>query len=127
MIDYACIHALRLVGAIFAVVGVIALFVPHVLFDPIGISLTTASGLAEIRAAYGSFFLCSAGLFWAGSMRAELRRTSLTWACMVLTGFVVGRVISLVLDGMPNGMAMANLGTEILGAIVAGVLLHLRK
>jgi len=127
MIDYACIHALRLVGVIFAVVGVIALFVPHVLFDPIGVSVTTASGLAEIRAAYGSFFLCSAGLFWMGSMRAELRRTSLTWACMVLTGFVVGRLISLAIDGMPNGVAMASMGAEIIGAIVAGVLLHFRK
>ena len=37
MIDYACIHALRLVGVIFAVVGVIALFVPHLLLSLIHI------------------------------------------------------------------------------------------
>ncbi len=46
---------------------------------------------------------------------------------MVLSGFVVGRVISLVIDGTPNGLAMASMGAEAIGAIVAGVLLHLRK
>jgi hypothetical protein len=125
--DRLCVGGLGLLAAIFGLVAVLGLLAPHLLFDPIEVVIENPSGLAEIRAAYGSFFFASAGLFALGASRPHLRNTALLWAAVVLSGFVFGRLVSLGLDGVPNAVALGNLVAELIGAVAAFVLWYKRR
>lgn len=114
---------LGLAAAIFALVAVLALTAPAVLFDPIGVALPRPEGAAEVRAAYFGLFGGAAVLFAAGARDPTLAPLALRAVAVVLGGFVTGRLVSLALDGMPSPIGWATLGVEATGLVLACALL----
>ena len=83
----------------FAATAVSAFLSPQSLLQPIGIQLTGADALAEIRAAYGGFFAMTAALCAVGALRASTRGLVLALLALLQAGFVAGRLLSAWLDG----------------------------
>jgi hypothetical protein len=68
----------------------------------LGLAISDAGGLNEIRSQYAGFFLAAAGLC-AGALAGWLPRPSAFLVMIVIFGgLITGRAVSLVLDG---GMA----------------------
>ena len=115
--------ALGLLALVFASLAAVFFIRPQLLFAPISLSEGPPALWAELRAAYGSFFGTSALLFGAAARRAEWRGAALMAATLILGGFVTGRCLSLVLDGLPsNPVAWINLAAEFLGMCVTAAL-----
>ncbi|MCH2172457.1 DUF4345 domain-containing protein [Myxococcota bacterium] len=83
----------------FAATSLIAFLSPDSLLGPVGISLDGPDALAEIRAAYGGFFLTTAALCAAGAAHNSMRGVALGYLTLLLAGFVAGRSLSWWLDG----------------------------
>ena len=119
---------LGLLAAVFAAVAAVGFFLPHVLFDPIGVPLDSAAAAAEIRAGYGGLFGAVSYVCAMGALRPPRRTQALTVAVIALGGFTVGRLLSWGLDGAPeNPIAVANLIAEGVGFTVAALLLFARR
>jgi len=119
---------LGLLAAVFTLVAALACFAPHLLFEPIGLSLDSSAVAAELRAAYTGLFGLAAWIFARGALLEERRGLALSAAAIVLGGFTLGRLVSLGLDGAPdNALAVTNLVLESLGFCAALVLVLLRR
>lgn len=110
---------------VFGIVGLQALLIPRIFLEPVGIDLLTTSGYAEVRAGYGGLFTGAALLFAWGARREALRPVALTIAVWVLGVFAGARLVSLVVDGLPNPFSLAILGLELTGCTLAVVARHL--
>ena len=119
---------LALLAFFFAIAGLVGLFLPHLLFEPIGIELSTVAGVAEIRAAYAGLLGAGAYLFAMGARHVHLRDIALVFAVIVLGGFTLGRLLSLLLDGFPDHpIAMIALVVEGIGCAIAFFLLRIHR
>lgn len=121
----------RLVLACLAIaflpVGFLGWFAPDILFAPIGVQISDAAGYAEIRAAYGGHFT-GAGLFFAlGTAKEHYRDTALTLGAVILGGFVFGRLLSMVIEGVPSAVALFTLTIETVGLTASLSALGIRR
>ncbi len=110
-------------GLIFAAVGAISLTSPQFAVDPLGIQLTTVNSLNEIRANYGGMHLLLGLFLVAGAFRIALQKPALFLLTFFTGGLVLGRVVSLVVDGVPGNTLWAFLILETLGCLWALTLL----
>lgn len=110
---------LLLLGLNFLLVGATGLADPVKLMDPVQLEIAGVSGLSEIRAAYGGTHLALGLLFIAGLVSSRWRRTALLVAALFTGGLVVGRVISLGIDGPPGPFVRRLFFLETLGAVTA--------
>jgi hypothetical protein len=110
--------ALAVLSVIFLIVGVTGWASPDALFAPLGATFSDAAAYAEIRAAYGGHFVGAASFFAWGAWRPRWAGPALIFAAVVLGGFVFGRLISLVVDGVPSAVAWLTLGAESFGLVV---------
>ncbi len=107
---------LIIVGVIFIGVALIAVWAPKVLFEPLGIEWAGTAGPAELRAAYFGLMGAGGWLCRVGVVDASQRQLALTFLQRALAGFVIGRLVSWALDGMPDHpLALVALGVETLG------------
>jgi hypothetical protein len=121
---------LALLSLIFALVALIGLGAPEILFAPLDVSLHTAEGAAEIRAAYFGLFGATAALFAMGAASERHRSSALWVATLILGGFTLGRILSGFVDGPPtHPIAILNLVAESIGFLCATAFLvaHLRR
>lgn len=79
---------------------------------------------AIVRSAYGGVFVAFAVLFELGARREGLARAALAALATFMGGFALGRVVSLVTDGVPHPVLVAILIVELGYAGAAGALLH---
>ncbi|NKX44460.1 DUF4345 domain-containing protein [Roseicyclus persicicus] len=102
--------ALGIAGATALGIGGFILAAPHAFYASYGISLgTDASVLSEVRAPAAC--LAALGVIMlAGILRRAWAPVSITAASTVFLAFPAGRLVGLVVDGMPSG--------GILGALV---------
>jgi hypothetical protein len=119
--------ALGMAALVFVWVGVNGLFAPAAITGPVELTAASASAHNEIRANYGGMHLAIGALFVLGTVWGAFR-----WAAtMVLTlftgGLVVGRLLSMVVDGMPNAFVMQLLATEATAAAAGAALLWAAK
>ncbi len=112
------IPALRILGGAFLLVAALCLVDPRWVLADMEVVLDTATALAEIRAAYGGALGGLGVLFIWGAAQAIHRRLALGVAAIVLGGFTVGRLLSLLLDGIPSHYALACLVAEGGGSLV---------
>jgi hypothetical protein len=111
------------VGLAFINVAVQAIISPQAVFDNVGVTLGNISALNSIRANYG-FVNLTLGLFMVyGAFK--MRKEALLFASLFCWGFVIGRLYSIAVEGMPNGFVTQWLVTEIVLGIVAVILLLL--
>lgn len=111
-------------GMMMLVVGALHLVAPQMMMREPNIALTTVNHFHIVRAAYGGAYLGMAALFLAGLFDAALRRASLVAVALLFSGFAFGRVVSIIVDGLPVTLYAAVLGFELLFAALAVVSLH---
>jgi hypothetical protein len=88
------------------------------LFD---VPIQNVNGTHIFRAIMG-LYLALAALWMAGASKAHLRQAALYSAVAFMLGLAAGRILSLVVDGLPNALLLFYLALE-LGMGLAGVLL----
>lgn len=103
-------------GAVMLVVGTLHLVAPQMMMEAPAIQLTTVNHRHLIRAALGGAFIGIATLFLLGLLRASMRTFALISIAVLFSGFAFGRLVSIVLDGMPAGMFLAILAFELIFA-----------
>lgn len=117
---------LGLLGLAFCKTGIEALVDPQAVLAQVGIVLDNASALSSMRAVYGGMHLVF-GLFCLyGIFRNP--QAPLTLVILYTTGFVIGRLSGILVDGNPNTFVITWLFTEVIsGALAAWALMLLNK
>lgn len=111
---YLWICALVFVG-----LGIALLFWPVEILKSVEISFNTTTAFADIRADYGGCIF-GIGIFlgWC-AFKAPLVRTGLLCTGFTFSGYVVGRLLSLAMDGIPKPIIFTLTIVEVLGAAAA--------
>ena len=105
--------ALGIAGASALGIGAAITFVPQAFYAGYGITLgPEPSLLSELRAP-GAGLDALGALMLAGMVRRSLQDAALAAALVVFLGFPAGRIVGLVLDGMPSAGIMAALVFEL--------------
>lgn len=113
---------LAIVGLIFLGLGSFNLFFPAIGMAGFEIEVVTVSALNEIRANYGGMHFAMGLLFVSGVFVGPVRVAALLVVALFTGGLVLGRSLSLVLDGSPNLLLWGLFALEALGCFVASVL-----
>ena len=116
----AGISALLIIGLAFCGVGYLGLVAPNALLGPVGIEWTGLGNSAqnELTATYGGMY-AALGLFFVIAAFVPAVRLGALWAAATfLSGLVVGRVVSLVRDGIPGPMPLALVLVELMGVLL---------
>jgi low temperature requirement protein LtrA len=112
-------------GLMMLVVGGLHLLNPQMMMREPGVVLSSANHFHVVRAAYGGAYLGIAALFLAGALRRIDARAALAAVILIFGGFALGRVVSIVADGMPVPLYLGVLAAELCFAVCA--LLALRR
>ncbi|WP_425070999.1 DUF4345 domain-containing protein [Sagittula sp. S175] len=105
--------ALGIAGASAFGIGVAITAIPHAFYAGYGIALgPDPSLLSELRAP-GAGLAVLGAVMLAGLVRSSLRDLALAAALLVFLAFPAGRIVGLVLDGMPSAGIMAALVFEL--------------
>ena len=113
---------LGLMGLAFCKVGIEALINPQAVLDAVGIMLTNPSAHSSMRAVYGGMHLAFGLFCFYGIFRDSA--TALKIIALYTSGFVLGRVSGIIVDGQPNEFVSTWLITEIVSGLFAGFLLR---
>ncbi len=98
--------------------GVVFLSNPTLL-SKVDIELNTPTALADVRADYGGcIFGLGCFLGWC-AIRESRIRTGLLCTGLVFTGYALGRLVSLMIDGQPKNVIFYLLAIEAAGALLA--------
>ncbi len=103
-------------------IAVQAILDPQAIFDNVQVQLGNLTARNSVRALYGGVNLAF-GLFWMWAAFRE-QRTGLLLALLYTGGFAIGRILSILMDGMPDAFAMQWLVTESVFALLAAGLLY---
>ena len=109
------------------VVGALHLLAPQMMMKEPGIVLSSTNHFHVVRAAYGGAYLGIAALFLAGAFGRIDVRAALTAVVLIFSGFALGRVVSIAVDGMPVPLYLGVLGAELLFAACAVLALRTRS
>lgn len=103
-------------------IAVQAILDPQTIFDQVQVQLGNLTARNSVRALYGGVNLAF-GLFW---LYAAFRQqsTGLLLALLYTGGFAIGRILSMLMDGMPGAFAMQWLMVESIFALLAAALLY---
>lgn len=104
-------------------IGLGYLISPQFMYGLYGIELETVNEANMVRSAYGGLFLGFAALFFLGVRRDQLATPSLIALLTFMGGFAIGRVISIIVDGMPSPLVLSLLVFEIIYSALAAYLL----
>jgi len=115
---------LGLLGLAFCKTGIETLINPQAVLAQVGIVLDNASALSSMRAVYGGMHLAFGAFCLYGIFRNP--ETPLVLVILYVTGFVVGRLTGIIVDGKPNEFVVTWLLTEIASGALAtwALLLH---
>jgi hypothetical protein len=103
-------------------IAVQAILDPQAIFDNVQVQLGNITARNSVRALYGGVNLIF-GLFWLYTAFRH-QTMGLVLALLYTGGFALGRILSVLMDGMPGEFAMQWLMTESFFAILAAVLLY---
>ena len=104
--------------AVFFVFAVGFLFAPRYFAAQLDITLSSTSAVADLRAMYGGLSLGVGALFVLGLKNVAFRPAAVTLATLTSAGLALGRVITIVVDGMPGPLVLAFLASEIVSIAV---------
>ncbi len=106
-------------GAMMLVVGALHLIAPQMMMEAPAIELSSTNHYHVIRAAYGGAYLGIAMLFLLGLVNGRLRASSLLAVTVLFAGFAFGRLVSIVVDGLPVALYLGVLAFELVFAALA--------
>jgi hypothetical protein len=90
---------------------------------PVEILPLTVSAFNELRASYGGLQIGIGLLLLAGALLPSLTRPALLAQALMVGGLAAGRLVSLWLDGLPNGFVLMLLALESTIALLSAVFL----
>ena len=111
--------ALAVAGSMLLVVGLRGLFTPRVLLAEVGIPLLGTPALSEIRSSFGGKDLGMALLFLLAVVLPGLRSAALVAVVAYMGGLAMGRVVSAILDGVPDALIATLFAAEAVAATLA--------
>jgi hypothetical protein len=111
--------ALAGAGGMMLVVGGLHLVAPQMMMEAPMIELSSTNHHHVIRAAYGGAYLGIAALFLLGFANRGLRASSLLAVTVLFSGFALGRLVSIAVDGLPVGLYLGVLAFEVTFAVMA--------
>lgn len=116
----AGIGALVVIGLAFCGVGYLGLVAPNALFGPVGIEWDrlSNSSMNELTAMYGGMHVTLGLFFLIAAFMPSIRLGALWGASAFLIGLVMGRIVSLVRDGIPGPMPLALIVVELMGVLI---------
>lgn len=118
---------LILAGLIALGVGIGVLFFPHGFHASAGIPLADDVNLLNEMRASGGMVL-AAGLFvLLGAVRASMAVPAMAVACVLYLSYGLSRVVSVVLDGVPNSALLQIMALELFIGGLCAVLLRTSK
>jgi len=103
---------LLLAAVVFAWVGLMGLSAPTTIAASIDMGLGSASAHNEVRANYGGMHLGMCCLLIAGAFSEAARRPATILLTVFTGGLVLGRLLSLAADGLPNAFVFQLLVLE---------------
>ncbi|NOT74124.1 MAG: DUF4345 domain-containing protein [Cyclobacteriaceae bacterium] len=112
---------LGLMALAFVKVGIETLIDPRAVLSQVGIVLDNSSALSSMRAVYGGMHLAF-GIFCVYGILKDVQ-TSLILVLLYTSGFVIGRLSGILLDGSPNSFVVIWLITESASIAIALFLL----
>lgn len=118
---------LLLLGIGFLAMGAQGLFIPDYFFGQVDLDLPSVSGRSELRTAYAGMFGAAGLLFLRTAYREDERNLALWLAVMIFGLFLLARVYSMVVDGIPNTITMVFIVVEVIGLVISGLVLRLRR
>jgi fucose permease len=80
----------------------------------VGIDLTSAQSMAEIRAMYGGAQVGFGGFLLLASRQPHLQRPGLLALALVMGGFALGRLCGIALDRTFDSITLVSLATEVI-------------
>ena len=101
-------------------IGTLITLAPHAFYSSYGIRLGQDPNLLNELRAPGAGLAVLGSLMLSGVFRATMAPSALAVALTVYLAFPVGRIVGIVMDGMPSGSLIGALAFEI---IIAGLLL----
>lgn len=104
---------------LFVVIGAAHLVDPAGTIAPTGIEVAAVASFNEVRANYGGMHLMLGLYFLAGALSAPQRAPALLVLALFCIGLVLGRSVSMALDGYPGHLMTAFLLLEAAGAALA--------
>jgi hypothetical protein len=114
---------LFIVGLMMTIIGGLTSFNPVEIKLQEGIELAgNPSALNDVRS-FGMLLLASALLFFLGSFKSSIRKTSTILAILLFLSLGLGRLFSIIVDGMPtDGIVKAAIIEFVLG--ILGLILY---
>ncbi len=111
---------LAITGFIFAVVGLYALLDPvAAVASTVGFQLEGVNSYNQLRASAGAVPFV-VGLFMMASVKRSAWAIPALWSVsLILGGLVMGRAISILIDGIPGNSNLTMMGLEAFGFIQA--------
>jgi hypothetical protein len=100
---------------VFVVIALASLARPHRMAEGLGYRLDSIDALSEFRAVYVGLWLATAALLLFAMLRVQHATYGDLGALLVL-GQVVGRLVSLAVDGAPSGRIWPMFVLEAVGA-----------
>jgi uncharacterized protein DUF4345 len=113
-------------GFLFLVVGIVMLMDPRLL-QGLGFRLESPIAVSEVRATYGGMHLFVGLLLLVGAFAVRIRDAALLILATYTFGVVVGRVVGILMEGWPGPLVAVFLAPEALAALLATVLLLIRR
>ncbi|ETW96565.1 MAG: hypothetical protein ETSY2_46150 [Candidatus Entotheonella gemina] len=121
-------YALLLAAIGFIGMGLQGLFTPLAFFGRLGSESLAVSTVSEIRTVYGGFMNGNALMFaYVAFFRKELYRFTLSLIAVISTGLLLGRIVSLIADGMPNALTWVFIVIELAAFVISTGLAVLGK
>jgi hypothetical protein len=111
-------------GLLFVAVGLSNLFDPRAAMASIELKAMAVSTLNEVRANYGGMHSFLGIFFIYSAFTPRLQSAALVFVTIFSSGLVLGRIVSLAVDGAPNAAILVFLAIEVFGAIAGLVLLR---
>jgi hypothetical protein len=107
---------LGLIALVFTAIALASLVWPHRMAEGLGYTLDNVDALNEFRAIYVGLWLATAVLLFVAMRRVDEAILGDLGALLIL-GQVVGRMVSVVLDGPPTARLWPIFGLETAGAV----------
>jgi hypothetical protein len=116
--------SLYVVAVVFLGLGAMSLIAPMNLTALVEIAMPTRIAVMEVRGVYGGFFFGTGFFFLLFARHEAWFRPGLIAQASIFGGFVLGRTVGIAIGGAPNPFITALLVGEIVGLVVALVLLR---
>jgi hypothetical protein len=111
-------------GVLFLVMGIVMLWSPETFLSKLGLLASTIDARNEARGGYGGMHLAFGIFAIAGAMKAHLRQPALWLVTLLSGGYVLGRVVGVVLEGIPSTIVLGLLAVEAAGAVLGALSLR---